>query len=131
MALSNIVSPNESLGRYLTDKNYFSRMNKEVKFKAFMPPLDKCLSVYRIDGLQLDEIWDIGQNMVVLAMPQPRKLYGVADIKAGIVEREKLEIDPDDVPPRHANIIGWPEDQAQQMSIAQGLAAEAILVLKE
>jgi hypothetical protein len=96
-----------------------------------MPPRDLHLSVYRIDGLRLDEIWDIGQNRVISTMPQPRKLYGVADIKVLTVEKEKLKIDPDNVPLRHANIVGWPEDQAAQLSIAQELAAEARLILKE
>jgi len=94
-----------------------------------MPPPNLCLSVYRIDGLKLDEIWDAGQK-VILAMPERKTLYGVADIKARIVEREKLEIEPDKLPCRHANIVGWPENDARQLSIAQKLAAEAKLILK-
>lgn len=131
MASQSLVSPSESLGRYLTEKKHFSRLKGEVKFKAFMPPLDRRLSVYRIDGLSLDEVWHIGENNVVLAMSLPKTLYGVADIKAGMVERQSLKIEADDIPLRHANVVGWPEQESEQMSLAQVLAAEARLVLKE
>lgn len=131
MVFPSVVSPSESLGRYLTGKNYFSPLKGEVKFKAFMPPPGRRLSVYRIDGLSLDEVWDIGENNVVLAMSPPKTLYGVADIKAGVVERQSLKIEADDIPLRHANVVGWPEQEAEQMSLAQVLAAEAKLVLKK
>ena len=129
MALSSQVKPSEPLGRFLTQSKHFVRTNNEVKFKAFMPPRNLRLSVYRIYGLKLDEIWGAGQK-VILAMPERKTLYGVADIKAGIVEREKLEIEPDKLPCRHANIVGWPENDARQLSITQKLAAEAKLILK-
>lgn len=130
MALSTVVSPSESLGRYLTEHGHFARTKNEVKFKAFMPPTNLCLSVCRIEGLQIDEIWHEGQK-VIRAMLQQKTLYGVADIKAGIVEGRTLKIEPDKLPCRHANIIGWSEEEAKQLSIAQELAAEARLVLKE
>ena len=129
MALSSTVSPSELLGRFLTEHNHFARMKNEVKFKAFMPPHTLRLSVYRINGLKIDEIWSVGKK-VILAMTQRKTLYGVADIKAGRVEREELKVEPDKLPCRHANIVGWPDDQARQLSIAQALAAEAKLILK-
>lgn len=130
MQLSNVVSPTESLGRYMTDDNYFSRSRNEVKFKAFMPPRDLRLSVFRIDGLTTEEIWEMGHRRVILAMKQPRQLYGVAEIKAASVTRVNLNIVPDPLPDRHANIVGWPTDQARHLSIAQQLAAEAQLKLR-
>jgi hypothetical protein len=129
--LSVLIRAEESLGRYLTESGHIIRQKNEVKYKAFMPPRNLHLSVYRIDGLRLDEIWDIGQNKVIKTMPQPRKLYGVADIKARVVEEAQLTIVPDKTPSLHANIVGWPEAQAAQLSIAQELAAEAKLILKE
>ncbi len=128
MKLAEIVNPDESLGRYLTHKNHFKPGKKEVRFNAFMPPIDKNLSVYRIDGLKQSEIWVIGQENVI---SKNGHLYGLADIKALKVEKQKLKINPDNIPPRHANIIGWPENPAEQMSIAYELAAEATLVLME
>lgn len=130
MTFQSSVKPDTSLGRFLTQHNHFSLTRHEVKFKAFMPPPDLKLSVFRIDGLYVREIWDLG-NSVISQIDQKRRFYGIADIKVAIFERESLAIDPDNIPERHANIIGWPEDQEKQLSIAQILAAEAILLLKE
>lgn len=133
MILNSIVSPNESLGRYLPEKSYFSTSKNSVLPKAFMPPPDFRLSVFRIDGLSLEAVWDIGQRKVISAMPQSRTLYGIADIKVFKVQGKNLIIDPDNKPVRHANIIGWPEgpeNKARRLSIAQELAAEAELKLK-
>jgi len=129
LVLLNKVSPDESLGRFLTQSKHFARIKNEVKPKAFMPPINLRLSVSRIHGLALEEIWDIGLA-VILDMREQKTLYGVADIKAKTVEKEKLTILPDKLPSLHANVVGWPEDVAEQMSIAQELAAEAKLILK-
>ena len=104
-------------------------MRNEVKPNAFFPPTNMQLSVYRIDGLEQDEIWEIGQD-IVDNMAEQRNLYGVADVKARIVEREKLAIMPDELPSRHANIINWPSEEAKCLSITQKIAAEARLILR-
>lgn len=54
--------------------------------------------------------------------------YGFASIVASLVYEEGLLIEADNIPPRHAEIIGWPIDEAHQKSIAQVLAAQASLV---
>jgi len=38
-----------------------------------------------------------------------RTLYGAAIVKAAIVRQNSLDIHADDTPPRHANIVGWPD----------------------
>ena len=129
MVLPSIVNPNESLGRYLTQKNHFSRRDNAVRTLAFMPPTNLRLSVFRKDGLSLEALWDIGQRKVINNMPEPRTLYGMADIKASKVREFGLEIEPSNKPPRHADICGWPE-KAKHKSVAQQLAAEAKLILK-
>ena len=134
MVSPNIVGLEESLGRYLPEDSYFSRANNTVKPKAFMPPSDLKLSVFRIDDLQLEEIWEIGQKHVIDKMSKPKVLYGLADIKVFRVQEKNLKVDPDNKPIRHANIVGWPEgpeNKARRQSIAQELAAEAELKLKE
>lgn len=130
MVLPSIVNPTESLGRYLTQKNHFSRWDNAVRTLAFMPPPNLRLSVSRIDGLKLEEVWIIGQREVIDVLPQPKTLYGMADIKASKVREFDLEIEPSNTPSRHADIYGWPE-KAKHKSVAQELAAEAKLVLKE
>lgn len=130
MVLPSIVNPNESLARYLSEKKgYFSTDRNSVLPRAFMPPLNLRLSVFRIDGLKLDEVWEIGQREVIDVLPQPKTLYGMADIKASKVREFDLEIEPSNTPPRHADICGWPE-KARHKSVAQQLAAEAKLIVK-
>ena len=130
MVLPSIVNPNESLARYLNNKRgYFSTDRNSVLPRAFMPPPNLRLSVFRIDGLKLDEVWEIGQKEVIDVLPQPKTLYGMADIKASKVREFDLEIEPSNMPLRHADICGWPE-KAKHKSIAQQLAAEAKLILK-
>ena len=130
MVLPSIVNPNESLARYLNEKRgYFSTDRNSVLPRAFMPPPNLRLSVFRIDGLKLDEVWEIGQKEAIDVLPQPKTLYGMADIKASKVREFDLEIEPSNTPPRHADICGWPE-KAKHKSIAQQLAAEAKLILK-
>ncbi len=129
MVSPSIVNPNESLARFINHKKgYFSTDNNSVKALTFMP-LDLRLSVFRIDGLKLEEVWTIGQREVINVLPEPKTLYGMADIKASKVREFDLEIEPSNTPPRHADICGWPE-KAKHKSVAQQLAAEAKLILK-
>ncbi len=95
-----------------------------------MPPPNRCLSVFRIDGLTLEEVWEIGKRGVIDLMVQPKELHGLADIKVSQVKEVNLEVDPDDNPPRHANLIGWPEEKHRQKLVAAELAARAKLVLR-
>lgn len=132
MELPNKVSPSEHLARYLTQGDHFNSKRNSVKHSAFMPPADNLrLSVFRIDGLRRDEVWEIGQTKVVDVMPSPMKhLYGMADIMASLVERNRLRVDPDNNPSRHADVVDWPQDKSERKLIALGLAAEATLILR-
>ncbi len=130
MVMPSIVNPTESLGRYLTQSNHFSRRDNAVRSLAFMPPINLRLSVFRIDGLKLEDVWIIGQREVIDGSLEPKTLYGMADIKASKVRGFDLEIEPSNTPPRHADICGWSEDKSKQKSVAQQLAAEAKLILK-
>ncbi len=126
--LPNTVNPDESLARYLTHRKHIRPSTQTVSSRAFEPPSDLRLSVFRIDGLSIEEVWEIGHVNVVNAMSPPGKLYGMGSVKAFAVRDVQLGVDPDNTPPRHACIVGWPEDKFKQMSIAQELAASAILV---
>lgn len=87
------------------------------------------VSVFRIDGLDHSAIWEIG---IDVAKKRARTLYARGDTGATDVRKVGLDVRPDEPPPRHANVIGWPEDdKPRQKLIALQLAAVAILVLKE
>ncbi len=94
-----------------------------------MPPANLKLSVYRIDQLSEFNIWRIGGKVARKTQP-PRNLHGRADIKALQILKTGLRIFPDNVPPRHANIINWPDEKSEIIEIALELAANASLVLR-
>lgn len=123
------INSQEVIARYITSKSGYSRQKDIVKPQAFMPPPILKLSVFRIDNISEPEIWKIGIKKVINKMNKPTNLHGRADIQALNIIDSKLQIEPDNIPPRHANIIGWPELKEKQKSIAQELAAKASLML--
>lgn len=129
-SLPRIVSTRETLTRYLLSKKLFSRDNNRVKRQAFMPPAELKLSVFRTDKLSEFQIWRIGEKRVARKTKPPRNLHGRADIKALKVVETGLRIIPDNVPPRHANIIDWPDEKSEIIEIALELAANASLELR-
>lgn len=130
MQLPSSLRGSESLARYLTQSNHFNLRTYSVRPKAFDPPPNLRLSVFRIDGLSAQEIWTNGQINVINRMPQPRPLYGFANIKVLEVQATSLTVDPDDNPPRHASIVGWPQDKSERILLTQELASKAKLVLR-
>lgn len=128
MQLTNTVNPSEPLARYLTSSKHYSLHMQSVKPAAFLPPPPEYrLSVFRVYGLTMEDVCRIGQQKVISNMPR-RTLHGFANIVAQSFQDANLTIDPDNNPPRHASVVGWPKDKQQQVSIAQELAASARLV---
>ena len=123
------VQPLETLARYLLQSNQFSRGKNRVKSNAFMPhPVRLNLSVFRIQGLESEEIWRIGEKHVFA--PRGKKLYGTGKIVASNFHEHQLPVVSKEPPPRHVDILGWPKEKDTQKLIAHELAAEATLVLK-
>lgn len=123
------VSKDEPIARYLTSSNSFSRKNNRVKHNAFLPPINMKLSVFLIKDLTESKIWEIGQKEVVNKIIPRKNLYGRADIKASDVFETGLEIHPDNIPPRHADIVNWPDEKSIRKEIALELAERALLML--
>lgn len=120
------VSSEEPLSRYLLQSGHFSRQHRRVKPNAFLPePIRLATSVFRTDGLPEAEIWRIGQAYV--AGPTGRTLYGRAEVVVSQVEATGLRVNPDNVPERHAEIVGWPQRKDERLALAQELAAVAVL----
>jgi len=124
--LQAIVAPHEHLTRFLTSSSHYGA--ERVKPNAFMPMSGSTkISVFRIDKLREHLIWELGKS---IGLTPERKLHGRGDFAAHIVSQQDLWIEPDNVPPRHANITGFPLEKSEQKQIALELAAEATLVLK-
>lgn len=124
------IENDEPLGRFILSKKYIRSSNQTVRHAAFMPAKDLNLSVYRTKGLDEEAIWNLAQDNIVSKMSEPKTLYGRAEITPLIVYSNKLEIDPDNTPKRHANITKWPEEKHEQKLIALQFANEASLKLK-
>ena len=131
MTLSSIIGQDESLGRFLKRKSWFSRRENRVYPDAFMPPLDFELSVYRIDGLSENEMWGIGRDYVIaLSKGKIQAIFGIAEIKANIVQKV-LTVETNGSPhPRHSLITGWPIEKAECKMIAIDFASAAKPILK-
>lgn len=122
------VQSSEILSRYIFDKIHYRTSDQSVKHTAFMPPPDDLrLSVFRISGLSDHDVWVIGESV---GQASRRTLRGRGDIIAAEVRKQDLDIDPDNSPPRHASIVGWPEDKGERTVIAHTLASCATLRLR-
>ena len=122
------IGDDEKLTRYIFSTRHFSRQSPRVKAEAYMPNRGE-VSVFRIDGLNQAAIWKIGGDV---AMKRERTLYARGDTKVNDARKVGLDILQDEPPPRHANLVGWPEsDKPRQKVIALQIAAAATLVLME
>ena len=120
--------PDEPLARFIRDKSYYRPSDRSIRHSAFMPASkDKQVSVFRISGLAAPVIWEIGNRYV--AIPLGKLLLGRADIKVSDSLGIGLQVIPNDNPPRHANIGGWPEDSSKHKLLAMQLAEKASLHL--
>jgi hypothetical protein len=132
--LSEWVADEESLARFLTQKDQYKRMPDVIlaKAPAFLPyPKYKNTSVFRKDRNvpELQQIWDAG-NL------SGRSLKGIAFLQARDVRRARLEVMPEEPPPAHANIEQWPwfendpyMQKSEQLELASQLASVADVLL--
>lgn len=117
----------ETLTRFIFSDRHFSAQQRRVKPGAFLPSKHRLeTSVFRAIGLDLEEIRAIGERV---GQPSNRTLKAWGDVLASIVFDVGLNVRPDNVPERHAAIIGWPAQKDEQLSLAQRLAADAALYL--
>lgn len=122
------IKPEEYLTRYIFHKSHFSVTQKRPKYVVFMPSPHGETSVFCISDLSDDEIWNMGDCEVAQKRGLP--LLGRADISAFHILNQNLKLIPDNTPPRHANIVGWPPEKSGQKLIAVELAENAQLCLK-
>lgn len=117
----------ENLARFIFSNTQFSLDPRRVKPGAFLPTRDPLeTSVFRTVGLDAGEVQRRGGMVGGLS---DRNLKAWGDVLAGVVFHVGLGIRPDNDPERHAAIIGWPAQKDEQLSMAQQLAAAAIVRL--
>ena len=122
-----IISPNERLSHFIMHKDEIRPSNQTVKFRAFMPPKSKRLSVYRTSTLSEHEIWSIGAKFV--AEPQDTTLYGRADVFARDIYALNQKVEPEpSIHCLHADIIPWPDKREDKQLLATQLALKSKFV---
>jgi len=119
------VDPNEELARFAVEKSYY-RADNTIRPNAYMPDQEKAVSVFRQVGLSEGEIWELGATHV--ARPRNKQLLGRAVIIVREVLSQELNVESVEPPPRHANILGWPDEHEKQKEKALELAARATFV---
>ena len=124
--LSVEVSDSEFVVRFLKDSNQYNA--KSVKHQAFSPRQNSKtgrweVSVFRYRG-ESKEFWKERNQEI----SSKTTYHGFAKLNVGKIRSINLEVEADDTPPAHANIIGWQtlEDKtlnkSLQMSLSQKLA---------
>jgi hypothetical protein len=123
-------APGEVTSRYLRQRSHYAPSDGRVKPRAFHPnPEDHKTSVFRVQGLSDSEIWDLGDEHV--ARPSGIEILALAKLSVEQITGVGLRVEPEEPPPRHANITDWPREKDEWMLKAQELAAEATLCLRQ
>lgn len=95
-----------------------------MKPRAFQPARNNKTSVFRIIDLAEEEVWRLADEH---AAGDRGKAEARAMLLVHQVTKAGLRVEPDNIPPRHANLTGWPTAKDEWKSVAQELAAEATL----
>ncbi len=114
------------LARFATEKKRITQ--QAVKRKLFQPNKQLQTSVFRIGDLSREDIQAVGVE-VVHQHPNARCLYGWAELPVQAVYDVGLQIEHDDNPPGHSNIVGWPEETDKSNQLQHELALRARPVL--
>ncbi len=118
----------EQITRYILSKSHYSKVNRTVKYAAYLPAPNGETSVYRTSELAEADIWDIGQEYV--AQPREKTLYAKGYTTASVIINTGLSVVPETTPhPLHANILSWPSEKHEQKMLALEIANQATLTL--
>ena len=119
-------TPSEITSRYLLQSGHYTASTGRVKPRAFHPAArDHKTSVFRVQELTERQIWSLGDRYI--AFPLGKELHARAELSVEQTIEIGLQVEPAELPPRHANIVSWPIEKHEWMSRAQELAAVAIL----
>ena len=116
-----VVTDEEMLARFIVHRDYV-RADGSVRPQLFVPYKWAELSVNRHRDASLDETWAFG---IQVAESLRKKLIGRVDIQSSDCQTPPLEVKASPISgnPNHADIVGYPPDKPDQMSLAAKLAA--------
>src|SRR5712692_6765886 len=126
--VSSRVDPAEDISRFIFSKDHFK---ETVKVGAFMPKEGADISVYRTTSCTEEKIWWLGDWYVARPRVDHRPLLARGDLNASDFSAQDLVIRKHSTPhPRHANVVGWPNDKPTRKMKATALANLARLHVK-
>lgn len=125
--MEDIVTPSESITRFIRSHSHMRLGLGKPKFLAFMPRVPNGeISVYRTDGLDVTAVVSLGAGYVASANSL---IKGHCVQLATDFFTEQLNIEAAPTPhPRHANVVGWTSDPKNRIA-AQKLADKATLTV--
>ena len=97
------------------------RPNPEQKRSLLRPDKNMKLSVSHLCGLDDCGVIEEGLKVVEWRI-DGEALYGWLEFDASDVRRVGLGMEYDNDPPRHAHVVGWPEDSGERRSKGLNLA---------
>lgn len=130
------LTDTERLSRYAMNKDDVIVTKQELRYRVFLPaPKEAELSIMRTDALDDEAVWSLGD---LVGEASQRRAYGrgdftTPDVRGISKEQWRLSVRPDEPPPGHAVIEGWPPAIEPEMrkSIAQELRARAKHVIRQ
>lgn len=126
------MSPSEPLSRFIFSSGHVKAGGSQAKWRAFyLKPTDKDVSIARIEGLDEESIWALGDET---GAERQQRAIARADITRSKVQAmrsdvaPRIDVVPDPPPPSHALIVNWPDQDEARRAICMVLAAEASAV---
>jgi hypothetical protein len=130
--LPDVVDDDEELARYLTSRGQYS--SNGVKQAAFIPNRNGETSVFRHGAQPREALWRIADDYVIV----DQTLHGAAIVRARYIRAAQLEVEASEPPPRHADIVGWPQAgadpelvKARRKELALLIAQRASLIRRQ
>lgn len=122
-----VVRGDEIIARFIFSSRHFVIGTGRVKYGAYQPARNGEASVYRVNQLSMNEVWEIGKEYVE---SEQRKIRACAKTIATNITRHDLKITPDTkVHIRHANIVAWPQEKDEIKMLAIEIANSSKLHL--
>jgi hypothetical protein len=119
---SHPVESAETVTRFVCYSRHLYLGEDRAKPSAYLPR-NGMTSVFRTAGLDVHAIQRLGEEH--LKQPAP---IAAAESTASLILDTGLRFKADNIPARHANIIGWPTRKEEQRLLALKIVASARVV---
>jgi hypothetical protein len=117
----------EQLSRFIRSRGHYSPENNRVKHSALLPMFNDQTqryetSVFYTDNLTENEIWQLGKTHIDNPAVKAR-----GDFNDAVATGNNLQVDFNNTPARHADIINWPDKKDEQKLVALKIAPKCSL----